>query len=177
LKPEPDCVEEDCFANVRRKVERESGRIQFGWSIWQHGKFFIEAEHHAVYEPSEGHEWIDITSQDLPIDRILFLPDESAVYEFNSDQRRDNWRMPLIPDGRVQAICDLFAMRCEMINSVPGVGAVSMPIETYRQIREAEMTAAALMIQLERDHSKSIGRNDPCVCGSFKKYKKCCCGL
>ncbi len=23
---------------------------------------------------------------------------------------------------------------------------------------------------------KTIGRNDPCVCGSGKKYKKCCIG-
>ncbi|MEG2597224.1 MAG: SEC-C metal-binding domain-containing protein, partial [Oscillospiraceae bacterium] len=23
-------------------------------------------------------------------------------------------------------------------------------------------------------HSKKIGRNDPCPCGSGKKYKKCC---
>lgn len=37
----------------------------------------------------------------------------------------------------------------------------------------------------EHDHSNSItyhrnvpkiGRNDPCLCGSGKKYKKCCLG-
>jgi len=26
----------------------------------------------------------------------------------------------------------------------------------------------------EHDKSKKIGRNDPCPCGSGKKYKKCC---
>ena len=26
----------------------------------------------------------------------------------------------------------------------------------------------------EIDTSKKIGRNDPCPCGSGKKYKKCC---
>ena len=27
---------------------------------------------------------------------------------------------------------------------------------------------------VRRDHPK-VGRNDPCPCGSGKKYKKCCC--
>jgi hypothetical protein len=28
----------------------------------------------------------------------------------------------------------------------------------------------------EKTHSKKIGRNEPCPCGSGKKYKKCCSG-
>ena len=27
-----------------------------------------------------------------------------------------------------------------------------------------------------RRHAKKVGRNDPCPCGSGKKYKKCCGG-
>jgi preprotein translocase subunit SecA len=33
--------------------------------------------------------------------------------------------------------------------------------------------AAARTETIRRDHAK-VGRNDPCVCGSGKKYKKCC---
>ena len=29
---------------------------------------------------------------------------------------------------------------------------------------------------LERSMNKKLGRNDPCPCGSGKKYKKCCLG-
>jgi SEC-C motif-containing protein len=29
-------------------------------------------------------------------------------------------------------------------------------------------------IQPERSRDKKVGRNDPCPCGSGKKYKKCC---
>ena len=35
-------------------------------------------------------------------------------------------------------------------------GQVETPIETYRR------------------ETPKIGRNDPCPCGSGKKYKKCC---
>ncbi len=27
---------------------------------------------------------------------------------------------------------------------------------------------------IEADKSKEVGRNDPCPCGSGKKFKKCC---
>ena len=33
--------------------------------------------------------------------------------------------------------------------------------------RHAEM-------QAERDAGEKVGRNDPCPCGSGKKYKRCC---
>ncbi|MGB2726911.1 MAG: SEC-C metal-binding domain-containing protein [Halobacteriota archaeon] len=29
-------------------------------------------------------------------------------------------------------------------------------------------------VQIKREREKKIGRNDPCPCGSGKKYKKCC---
>ncbi|MFO0322017.1 MAG: SEC-C metal-binding domain-containing protein [Bacteroidota bacterium] len=30
------------------------------------------------------------------------------------------------------------------------------------------------MRQIEQDVSNKINRNDPCICGSGLKYKKCC---
>ncbi|KGF13896.1 preprotein translocase subunit SecA [Peptostreptococcus sp. MV1] len=46
----------------------------------------------------------------------------------------------------------------------------------------AEILPEEVRKQIKRDHNKSkmvikeekIGRNDPCPCGSGKKYKKCC---
>ena len=29
----------------------------------------------------------------------------------------------------------------------------------------------------QRQHAPKMGRNDPCLCGSGKKYKKCCLGV
>lgn len=50
VQPDLSTIRSECFSNVRRKVERGGGRIRFGWAIWQCAAFFIEAEHHEVYE-------------------------------------------------------------------------------------------------------------------------------
>lgn len=44
------------------------------------------------------------------------------------------------------------------------------------QLRDAEIAQAIRMIRTKpvlRDYKKT-GRNDPCPCGSGKKYKNCC---
>jgi preprotein translocase subunit SecA len=53
-------------------------------------------------------------------------------------------------------------------------------LEQKQQQRQAKVTmthgsepAAAVAESVKRDQPK-VGRNDPCVCGSGKKYKKCC---
>jgi len=48
VDPEADCEPMACFAKVRRKVDRDGGRAQFGWAIWIWPRIVIEAEHHAV---------------------------------------------------------------------------------------------------------------------------------
>jgi hypothetical protein len=174
LKPANGSTPHECFVNVRDRVAAECGNIQFGWAIWQDGRFFIEAEHHAVYQPPNSDTWIDITPQESPIERILFLPDETAVYDFGTDQRRDNIRMPLMDDRRVKAYCDFMAERARLINSVPGIGKVSMPTSTYREIQRVEFAAFELRRELEDEYNRKVGRNDPCPCYSGKKFKKCC---
>ncbi|MCD6582762.1 MAG: SEC-C domain-containing protein [Desulfuromusa sp.] len=41
------------------------------------------------------------------------------------------------------------------------------------KLRDAEERAKATHIQLKQAGIK-VGRNDPCPCGSGKKFKKCC---
>ena len=48
--------------------------------------------------------------------------------------------------------------------SRPDIGASPMENETRDRNK----------VQVEQAHSEDIGRNDPCPCGSGKKYKKCC---
>jgi hypothetical protein len=58
--------ERDGYINVRNRVERDGGRMQLGWAVWQHAHLFIEAEPHAVYDPGEGKEWFDCTPHTSP---------------------------------------------------------------------------------------------------------------
>src|SRR5205814_2153199 len=61
ITPGEGCAADDCFECVRQKVERDGGSIQFGWSIWEWPRVYVEAEHHAVYEPPTGPPWVDLT--------------------------------------------------------------------------------------------------------------------
>jgi preprotein translocase subunit SecA len=45
---------------------------------------------------------------------------------------------------------------------------------TQRDVVESHGTAGAPVKQIRKDASGKVGRNDPCPCGSGKKYKKCC---
>ncbi len=46
--------------------------------------------------------------------------------------------------------------------------------EFFRPYREAGTTPAAMRVETVRRAQPKIGRNDPCPCGSGRKYKNCC---
>jgi uncharacterized protein len=48
-------------------------------------------------------------------------------------------------------------------------------LRAYRFFRSQQKAYANLAFEPRRSNSK-VGRNDPCPCGSGKKYKKCCGG-
>ena len=52
-------------------------------------------------------------------------------------------------------------------------GEADDPAQTLNQLREAADAAQASARRAAASTPK-IGRNDPCPCGSGKKYKKCC---
>ncbi len=49
-------------------------------------------------------------------------------------------------------------------------------IQKQKKLKEKELRQFSRMLKSYRSvqHSKKVGRNDPCPCGSGKKYKKCC---
>ncbi|WP_290089632.1 SEC-C metal-binding domain-containing protein, partial [Paramuribaculum intestinale] len=55
------------------------------------------------------------------------------------------------------------------ILTMDNIPSEELRFDMLRQI--AEITGSALPQQA---HKQKIGRNDPCPCGSGKKYKKCC---
>jgi hypothetical protein len=87
VQPQPDCKQKECFENVRAKVEKDGGRIQFGWAIWEWPSVMIEAEFHANWISPEGKQ-IDITPKPEGISKILFLPDSTRTYDYNRDHYR-----------------------------------------------------------------------------------------
>lgn len=54
------------------------------------------------------------------------------------------------------------------------IGDVADIHEFFRPYREAGTTPAAMRVETVRRTAPKIGRNDPCRCGSGRKYKNCC---
>lgn len=73
-KVEPDCLPLRCFNNVMSKVEKDGGRIQFGWKIFEKPNEAVVARFHSIWISPEGTS-IDITPDPLVTDKILFLAD------------------------------------------------------------------------------------------------------
>jgi hypothetical protein len=127
--------------NVREKIDLEGGNIQYGWALWQPTGAFLAAEHHAVYEPQSGPPWVDITPHNSNVTRILFLPDEKAVYV---NKLVDNVRLPLVDDERVREFFHLKGEIIDILNS----GGGYVPAETEPRAHEIEQRLGLLWKEL-----------------------------
>lgn len=77
IQPWQAAKQQECFTNVKAKVEVDGGERVFGWVIWYHPGVFIEAENHAVWR-NDNDELVDITSPPSGEARVLFLRDDTA---------------------------------------------------------------------------------------------------
>jgi SEC-C motif len=172
ITPDAKCKPLDCFGCVKRKVEMNDGRIQYGWAIWEWPGVFVEAEHHAVYEPPEGPPWLDITPSPEPqIRRRLFLPDNAASYDFdNEGVLRDNIRLAPSNDPLIHQFFAASAERSRILNTVPGVGTISLDATTAARLSAVENEKARLFLSLAMKYTPQSAR---CFCGSDKKFKRC----
>ena len=63
-------------------------------------------------------------------------------------------------------------------NTVRQVLAVVPKVQSTERVQVAKPTTAGFAdgtpVAKKPATSKKVGRNDPCPCGSGKKYKKCC---
>jgi hypothetical protein len=172
ITPGVGCAPLDCFGCVRRKVEMDGGRIQYGWAIWEWPGVFVEAEHHAVYEPEAGPPWLDITpSADPQIRRRLFLPDNAAVYDFeNEGVLRDNIRVALCDEPLIQQFFDACAERSRILNSLPGMGEIALDAPTAARLSAVDNDKTRLFFSLAMKYTPQNAR---CFCGSDQKFKRC----
>jgi hypothetical protein len=173
IRPEPGSVVRECFDNVRRKVEREGGRIQFGWEIYQWPGVYIEGEHHAVYEGPNGPPWLDITPapEETPQQTRLFLPDDSAIYEFdNPTFRRDNIRKALAADLLIDEFLGLASELVDIMRRTPGTGMVTVEGADAERLEVLARRSAELKRQIAMKYTAWDAR---CSCGRPEKFKRC----
>jgi hypothetical protein len=172
ITPAKGCRANDCFGCVKEKLERDGGRIQFGWAIWEWPGVYIEAEHHAVYDSQTGPPLLDITPSQLSqVRRRLFLPDDNAFYDFeNEGVRRDNIRSALTDDVLIQQFFAAASEKSRVWNTVPGVGVVSLDRETCERLERLERDLGRVFYDLA---IKYTPRGALCFCDSGKKFKRC----
>lgn len=171
IRPSPGSQPLDCFSNARQLAETQGGRIQFGWSIWEWPRVYIEAEHHAVYAPPNGIPWIDVTPAVDGDTTRVFVPDDAAIYDFdNENVRRENHRMPLITDPLVGQLFALAVRQNQIMSQVPGVGMVSVPVRIAMEMDQIAESKARVVHQIGMKYTP---RNQRCFCGSGDKFKHC----
>lgn len=169
VRPESDAEAVECFFNVGQKVGRDGGGIRYGWAVWIWPRVFIEAEHHAVWEAPDG-TLVDVTPTLNGEARVLFVPDPERVYDYENHRRLDNVRKALTNDPDVRAFLTLAARVAALIEDNSVGRMASVPADELRRLNSLRRDHYAAMLR------KFMGRNDPCFCGSGRKYKVCCMG-
>lgn len=179
VKPESWVESKECFFNVKAKVEKDGGKIQFGWTIWECPNILIEAEFHAIWISPENTP-IDITPNAANMQKILFLPDSVREYDYSSEYYRvDNIRRPL---SNNPLILDLIKVKNEIFaceeKYFPGpyINPENPAFELLEELKKKNFSIQLQLMsqsQPQPEYGKP-GRNTPCPCGSGKKFKKCC---
>lgn len=137
----------ECYGNVENHIRENGGRVQHGWIIWETPDVLLDAEFHAVWVNNKG-DYVDVTPKADGEESILFLPDSKRT--FTKEELIDNIRKPLVDNEDTRGVIEKAKERFEIKN------------RTYKESLKVK--------------KKKIGRNEPCPCGSGKKYKKCCMG-
>ncbi len=104
------------------------------------------------------HLWIEFVENEEGLS--CFVPILALAHENDPDPEMRPYKEPVTEEQRLNLLAALSA----------GVTAIYKHFEPERK-RGAEATAEHSTI---RRQEPKIGRNDPCYCGSGKKYKKCC---
>jgi hypothetical protein len=170
---DPDGQFNECFPNVRKKIARDGGGIQHGWTIWERPGLFIDGEFHAVWVGSDG-KFLDVSPKADGETEILFLPDPKEVFDENAPHRRDN---VLVAEYDHPVVHD-FLKQCELIRRYEA--SCTNP-NNPREFVVDPAIYEPLLLQMAALEQQMISlppaRNALCRCGSGRKFKKCCGAL
>ncbi len=165
VEPEHNSRVDHCFFNVPEKVALHGGSMQYGWIIWETPRILLDAEFHAVWR-SPKNSLIDVSPKPDGEKRILFLSDANRVWE---KEPVNNIRRPLIDNAYVRRLIRFSEAKFDLQKRHYVYG------ESV-QIPQSEVAQLINQLGLKSEEiDRLVGRNDPCPCGSGKKYKKCGC--
>lgn len=167
VEPEPSATVDNCFLNVRRKIQRHGGDIVHGWQVWQ-TPFYIEAVYHGVWQSIDG-ALVDITPKGLPgVSRILFLPEPERIY---AGRQVDNVRLNTTNNPLVE---DVFALSRAIFN-FQNDGKRATQHDLFLTAAEVKYIQTLFITreQVLKLLYKGGSRRSTCFCRSDKPYEKC----
>lgn len=120
--------------------------------------------------PDEEIEFADIETEEYQFaDRIIYDLIDSCLTNVNSfvkpNEFIEDWNL----DFNDEELAEFFRLFSDSSNSLPHWDNVGR--SPYEVMREQ---GGPKIFRNESGGIKKVGRNDPCPCGSGKKYKKCC---
>jgi hypothetical protein len=182
VKTDPESKIDECFFNVKNKVKKDGGIIQFGWEIWEWQnkwqKLFIEGVFHAIWISPEN-ERIDITPKIMNDKKILFMPDSAREYNFNSDFYRVAGRYkPLSDDPLVAEFIKLSKQIFDAEKRLFPGRRIDPENPVLKELQDKRAWIYLQLQSIDKFQTQSVQKkpklNAPCPCGSGRKFKKCC---
>ncbi len=112
--------------------------------------------------------FVDLAGKDALI-HVKPLFDKGWVNEFSCGTYEDLEKEDLKPKTKKEALLDIVSRYDQIVNTRASYNKNKTP-----GFSGAELFDKSFSQPVVKD--KKVGRNDPCPCGSGKKYKKCCMG-
>ncbi len=172
VSPDRKAQLNECFFNVRKKMEREGGNILHGWCLWEFPGLFIEAEFHSLWIAPNG-GLLDITPKQDGESEILFLPDPSAVFDEAAYNRRDNVRLAIKDHPIVHEFLKCAEERIRLLSS--STDRCNPRLSDTDEATHDEIFERMSGLQISM-FSLLIEKKDMCPCGSAENYEDCCEG-
>lgn len=86
--------------------------------------------------------------------------------------------LPLLTRKEIPNLLEAFFSFLQTSGSMPGADAWgAMVLQASRSFQERFREDGTVKGETFRKRYTDVNRNDPCPCGSGKKFKKCCMGL
>jgi len=167
-----DSFEEDEFAGVKRLLSERSGKPRYNPAREDLLKY-------------SDWDYYEVTPQLIALKQHLSkLIDDPDVVEEILDEIHDL----SAAEARTQNFFDLLDSAGVVFDNMEQAGAMMQLIvevrnttrlwtnygHTPNELSSGEKSDLRLLPSVQTKHILKVGRNDPCSCGSGKKYKKCC---
>jgi len=161
VRPTKGAQVNECFGNVKAKVKRDNGFLQYGWGIWEWKNVLIEAEFHAVWKSPEG-KLICVTPNPYKESKMLFLSDDTM--EYDGVHRVDNIRKSL----RIEPVVDelIKIKKCAFTEFEKLTLGQFGNIKSFTpSTKLVELSKSEIVIRQEVDNLPDLpNRHSPCLC-------------